>query len=233
MNKSKFLCVLFVCIFAISAFADLAAKQAEQKKVWQYIQGLDAKIIAARDKNQTDKVIELKDLKRMAMIRVKDLKIEIAKEEGDVISSAPIIESQEKVVVKEVVLTEASKRTPGFLAKAGFGGGGLMVLGGFVKPHESFDVLVDAGLAMGNQYSVMILDVAARVWMDERFAGLGLTYANYSETVTDIPGLSGNIEKGGKIGAEVFGGLMLQKDMTAQVGYNTALGLVACVGYKF
>lgn len=232
MKKIAVFCVFFICILVFSAFADLAAKQAELKKVWLYVQELDAKITVARDKSQTERVIELKDLKRMAMIRANDLKTEIAKEQSSVFS-VPIVEPQEKVIVKEVVLTEA-KRTAGFIGKLGFGGGGLLAAAGYTRPlNANADLIVDAGLAMGNQYSVMMVDLAAKIWREERFVGLGVTYANYSETVSDIPGISGNIEKGGKIGAEIFGGTMLDKQKSVQVGYNTALGLVASVGYKF
>jgi hypothetical protein len=93
--------------------------------------------------------------------------------------------------------------------------------------------LIDAGMALGNQYSVVIIDIDGKISFGSRYLGLGFTYANYSETVADIPGISGNIDKGGKFGVDIFGGIPLDKQLNLQAGINTAIGFTGSLLYSF
>ena len=66
----------------------------------------------------------------------------------------------------------------------------------------------------------------------DNYAGLRLGLANYSETVSGVPGVSGNVAKGSKFGLGVFAGRPIGP-VLAQIGYDTALGLNAGAVYKF
>ena len=62
--------------------------------------------------------------------------------------------------------------------------------------------------------------------------GLEGGMANYSEKVENIPGISGEIDKGSKAGVGIFAGTKLGM-VRARIGYNSALGLTAAAVYKF
>ena len=64
------------------------------------------------------------------------------------------------------------------------------------------------------------------------FWGGGVSYALYSEIVTDILGFSGKIANKNLLGAELFGGMRL-KQIIGKLGYSSSLGVRASVGYEF
>lgn len=220
MRKIFGLLLIFVFLVGMSGigFAQVGEKKAELAKVKQYIKVLDQKIKKARAAKKINKIAELKDLKRKQLGRAKRLKEEI--------------KESEKVRKKAGVKRRGPKIKGRFQIEAGYGGGAGILGVGYAMPMASFGLLVDAGYGIGNKYSVITANVSGILPFGDNYAGLGLGVASYSETVTDIVGLSGNIDKGSKAGFGVFFGTKLGM-ICAQIGYNSALGATAGAIYKF
>ena len=114
----------------------------------------------------------------------------------------------------------------------GFGGGAGGVKVAYNLPTPKFDLCLDGGYGVGNNYGVASLGVSAVMPVKEIFLGLGLGIANYSTDATDIAGLSGIVSQGTKFGVGVFARKDINK-IQMLLGYNSALGLTAGLLYKF
>lgn len=218
--------LVFIIIFLLSFYglsvaqsAGLEAKKEKLEKARKYLRLLDKKIEQARRNRKINKLAELKDIKRNELQRAKVLRIEVDK----------------------LSKSKAGKPQKGFgwggpkgdfQAGGGYGGGALMVKGGYALPYESFNVLFDAGLGIGNQYSIVTVGGAGVFPLKDYYVGMELELVYYSEKVESVLGLSGSLEKGAKFGVGIFGGMNLGT-VDAQVGYNSALGLMVGVVYKF
>lgn len=201
------------------AFAGLEEKKATLAKVRKYIKILDQRIIKARKARKINKIAELKEIKRKELKRAKRLKQEIAK----------LGKGKGKAKGRAKGLMMPKGR---FQVGLGFGGGAGMLGVGYGMLVAGLDLLLGAGYGIGNQYSVVTVGLAGVFPFGNNYAGLELGLASYSETVSDVLGVSGNIEKGSKAGIGIFGGTKLGM-VDAQIGYNTALGLTVGAIYKF
>ena len=217
---SWFLVLGFAAAMAGMACAQLEEKKAELEKVKIYIKTLDEKIVKARAQRKINKIAELKHLKRRELERAKKLRQEIA--------------SLEKVSPRgRAVGRPAHAGGRGrFQASAGYGGGGAMFGGGYVMPVGLAEAQFNAGLGIGNSYTVLCANVAGVFPLRNFYVGLEVGGASYSEKVRKIPGLSGDIDKGSRAGFGVFAGTKLGL-IRAQVGYNSALGLTVGAIYRF
>lgn len=194
---------------AVPSFAGpLEDKQAELSKVQAYMGVLDQKIKQARADKDVNKIASLNDEKTKSMNRAKALQDDIAS------------------------LEKASGIMRGWLLTGGFGGGAGLLKIGYTLPVRNFNLTGDLGYALGNSFSVMVGDIQGVFGIGSNRLGVELTAANYSKSVTNVPGISGNIDQGTKIGAGIFFGMPLRGVML-QAGYNSALGLNANVAYKF
>lgn len=214
-------CLLLVFVFLVGivgiGFAQVEEKRAELEKVREYIKVLDGKIEKARAARKINKLAELKELKRKELKRARLLKAEIARLER----------KKPKVAPRKI------ERKARFQAAVGYGGGAGMVSAGYALPvMPDLDILLTAGLGIGNKYTVIAAEAAGIFPFGNNYAGLELGLANYSEKVTGVLGLSGNIEKGSRAGVGVFVGTKIGM-VNAQVGYNSALGLRVEAVYKF
>ena len=115
----------------------------------------------------------------------------------------------------------------------GFGGGAAVLGIDYLQPMNSA-MTVGGGLMLGigNQYTVIGAQAMAAWKIGMPMVGIEAGYYSYSDTVSGITGISGNVEKGGKFGIGVTAGTMFGK-ILAQIGFNTALGLTAKAGYIF
>lgn len=219
MKKIIGLLLVFVFLVGISGtgFAQIENKKAELAKIKKYVMVLDRKIKKARSAKKINKIAELKDLKRKQLARAKKLKVEIARLE----------KGRPKGKAKA-----GAKGRRGFQAGLGFGGGAGILGVGYAMPLGGFGLLVDGGYGIGSKYSVLAVNLSGIFPFGDNYAGIGMGMANYSETVSDIPGVSGNIDKGSKFGFGLFAGRAFGR-ICAQIGYNSALGLTAGVNYKF
>jgi hypothetical protein len=175
---------------------------------------LDSKIAAAKAKGDTKKVNQLKDLKQKALNRIAALDQEVF---GPVAPAA--------VVVKNP--------NGGWQVVAGYGGGagGLGAGYGFCW-GENFVCLLDAAYYQGNSYSVVSANVGGQLFFSELFLGAGVGLASYSETVAEIPGVSGNISRGSNANVSLNFGRRFG-DWKLQAGYGTAMGLTAGLARDF
>lgn len=217
MRKIASLLLIFVLVLGIMgpAFAQLEEKKAQLEKIKKYIVVLDEKIEKARAAKQINKLAQLKDLKRNELERAKVLNTEIAA-------------LQRRGPRGRAV----GLRRHGFLVGGGYGGGAGIISGGYVFPLAAVNVRAGAGVGIGNSYTVINAGVAGVLPLGRFFTGLELGMANYSKTVTNIPGVSGNINSGTTFGAGIFFGMPLGP-VRAQLGYNSALGLTAGANYRF
>ena len=194
---------------AVPSFAGtLEDKQAELSKVQAYVGVVDQKIKQARADKDINKIAALNDEKKKNLDRMQSL-------QGDIAS-----------------LEKASGIMRGWLLTGGFGGGAGLLKVGYTLPVKNFNLTGDVGYALGNSFSVMVGDIQGIFGIGNNRLGVELTAANYSKSVTNVPGISGNIDQGTKIGAGIFFGMPFRGVML-QAGYNSALGLNANVGYKF
>lgn len=220
----KYLIVGLVALFALTlmqpGFAQLKEKKEELRKIGDYIKLLDTKIIKARQARQINKIARLKELKRFEIDRAEKIRQEIAE--------------LESIPGGRFVPKQRVGRPRGFCAGVGYGGGSGVVKLGYVLPFvRQSEVIVDLGYGIGNSFNITLIEVSGRMPLGrDNFAGLELSSANYSKSVTDVPGLSGTIGAGSRSGFGVFAGRWLGKTQV-QVGYNSALGLTVGAIYKF
>ncbi|MGB9613866.1 MAG: hypothetical protein ACPL4K_06840 [Candidatus Margulisiibacteriota bacterium] len=215
----KIIGVILVVVFLVGLspmlLAQIEVKKEELRKVEAYIKSLDQKINQAQAAKQTKKVKELKILREEQIKRAQALQAEIIKLQTGKPSASKL--KSEKA---------------GFLAGAGYGGGAGILSVGYALPLGGVDLNFDAGYGIGNKYSILVADISSVFSFAENYAGLALGVANYSDKVTDIPGLSGIIDKGAKVGFAVFAGRSLGM-INVQAGYSTALGLTVGAKVKF
>ncbi|MFC1571936.1 hypothetical protein ACFL31_05250 [Candidatus Margulisiibacteriota bacterium] len=202
--------VAFLVVFILSGVADawLDNDRTEFEKIKRYIELLDGKIVKAREAAQIDKLTWLKELKSKELERADYYRKKIA-------------QSEEKTVGKR-----------GWLAEAGIGGGTLSLGVGYPFVFRNLNLAVDLSYGFGTQYSVITAGIYSVFPVGGNHVGLKVNLSNYSQTVADVPGLSGNIDQGSRFGVGVFGGRKVGP-VLAQVGYNTALGFTGGLVYQF
>ncbi len=208
----------------------LFEKKAELAKVSKYIVSLDKKLETAKKANDISKEAQLKTLKTDALARAKVIKEEINTIENPEPISQPVV--GEEVVIREVVVERGKSTSIGGNIMYGGGAGGV----GFdlIRPvNEEVNFRIGIGYLQGNQYNVMTAGLAVTRLFIDKYVGLGVDYGSYSQTVADIPGLSGNIAKGGHTGAGIFVGISLDDSKNLEVGYSSALGFTGRAVYKF
>jgi len=216
-----FLVLLFVAGICGAAMAQLREKRAELEKVKNYIKVLDQKIVNARNAKQINKIAQLKDMKRKELARAEALQLEITRLEKT--GPGPSPKAKGRAV---------GPRKGGFQLSAGYGGGAGIIGAGYSIPIAAINLEIGAGYGIGNKYSVMTAGVAGVFPLGNFCVGLEGGMANYSEKVENIPGISGEIDKGSKAGGGVFVGTKLGM-ISARIGYNSALGATAAAVYKF
>lgn len=122
-------------------------------------------------------------------------------------------------------------RIKSFLAEAGLGGGAFLISINYQKNvSDKITYLGGLGYGIGNQYGVLVFDLA-RVAFDMKgfYLGGGMCYAMYSERVADVFGISGTLPSKNIIGFEVLGGRRFG-DIIGKISYNTALGVRMSAG---
>ena len=229
-----FLCVLLVSLSSQAASV-LEQKQANLVKIQKYIQLLDKKITTARKQAKVSKIIQLKGIKRDEIGRAKKLKAEIAKLKAG--KSVPEVKEVKKEVAQPAVpvatQTTEQGRSASLLATGGFGGGaGILEIGYLWPLQKQMDIGVEAGLGVGSGYTILLAGLTGIMPLGNNFIGLNAGLANYSDTIADIPGVSGNVAKGSNFGVGIFGGTTFRQ-IKLRVGYNTSLGLMLGALYKF
>ena len=143
-------------------------------------------------------------------------------------------------VVKPVAVVVTPKplepwQKSGWFIVGGYGGGAGLVGAGYNLPiTERLALSLDGAYGFGNGYSVIKGGVSGLWSFGRMCVGGGVVTTNYSETVTEIPGLSGNYDKGTWYGGEVFVGYTFGA-IRLKAGYNTGLagGLTAVINYKW
>jgi len=234
----KILVFVFIVSMAVTCFAgELEDKQAELQRVKKYITTLDAKIIEARDAKQINRIAQLKELKRRQLDRAENLKAEIEKlERGETV--APMPEPKPMPEPEPVVAAKPEmKAERGWRVDAGYGGGSFMLGGGYRFPFRNLNLVAGIDYGISNGYSIINARIGSVFPMGSNIVEVNLGLTDYSATVTDILGVSGNIEKGGRLGFGVSVGRPVNLPWAGKVnlgvGYNTALGLTAGATYQF
>lgn len=214
-----FLALVFLLSMFAVCFAQIEEKKEELDKVRKYMLTLDEKIKEARAGKKINKIAEIKELKRKSLEQARVLKAEIEKEGGVV----------EEIVVVEEEEIEVREEEAGWLGKAGYGGGAAILEGGYLFPvKQNLNAVASGGLGIGNGYTIICAGVSAAMPLGQNYAGLEAGLANYSQTVADVLGLSGNVSSGMHLGIGFFGGTKI-RDLEVRIGYNTALGITAGV----
>ncbi|MBU1027322.1 MAG: hypothetical protein KKA31_06290 [Candidatus Margulisbacteria bacterium] len=225
MRRIVAICLLL--IFAAPCFADLEAKKEEYLKVKEYLNTLDKKIVEARQKRQINRLAELKDIKRNVIARANNLKAEI-----DNPGPAAAVEKKAEKKAASNPIRDSVLTNPNYFVSAGYGGGAVMAGFGFVNPvMPGMDLVLGLNLGLGNNVTVIDAGVATQFPFADNYLGVELDMVNYSNDVSDIPGLN-KVEKGFRAGFGVYGGKNFGQ-LGAQLGYNTALGLTAKLIFNF
>ena len=261
MRKIIELVILSAIIIMIGAVAFPGAafgqngaitKQAQLLKAEADLKLLDKKIEQARKDRKINKLAELKDLKRREMQWLKELKMQLGMSLSPEVSWKSALKNDPKSknnMVKQVqksseeaqgttaeALQEEKLQTAGnknvFQAGGGFVGGALMVGVGYSVPKgEDVNLLFEGGYGLGSQYSVLALGVGGVFPLMENYIGLELSLVNYSERVAEVLGM-GAVDRGPRFGIGVFAGKPVGP-VQVQIGFNSALGLMAEAIYKF
>jgi len=145
-------------------------------------------------------------------------------------------------VVKKV-MTPAPMKAPvpaqtavsdrGFAVKGGMLGGAGAVELGYYLPTGPVTTGLYIGYGLGNKYNLMSAQLELVKQLGAVNIGLSIDYANYSSAVRNIPGLSGDTAKGAHTGIGLSVNKEINNKLSAGIGYSTAFGLLATVGYKF
>jgi hypothetical protein len=131
------------------------------------------------------------------------------------------------------VLQKETQDKRGWQVFGGYGGGAGLVKAGYLFPiNPGFTLVADAGFGLGNNFSIMPVDVQGVFPLGSNRLGVEITAANYSKAITNVPGVSGTISQGTHMGAGIFFGMPF-RNFNVQVGYNTALGVNVGAVYKF
>jgi len=178
----------------------------------------------------------IQELKRS--IKAKEAKIKELKEElymqpvppepiaATIAPSVEVYAPSERAVVAPQPAIETKR---GWQIKSGLGGGAPMVHLEYINPL----FFIGAGYGVGNKYTLTGA-ACGRIFTlrDVYYWGLTINYMDYSVRVKNIGGMASIVSKGSHIGA----GILLGRDfgkLFSQLGYNTAGGLLAEIGYKF
>jgi len=204
--------------FVGAAFARADDERAELDKVKEYLVVLDQKIKEARAQRHINKLAQLKHLKRQELARAKRLRHEIA-----------ALESGSKKAAGPKPVAATGRRLQ---ANAGFGGGGVLLCIGYSMPVARVELLPNAGIGIGNGYTILAAGLAAVIPLGDACLGVEGGLVDYSSRVGNIPGVSGTLEKGMSAGFGIFAGRKIGP-VRAQVGYNSALGLTLGAAYRF
>ena len=137
-----------------------------------------------------------------------------------------------KPIVKKPAADNTNKGF--FTPTTGFGGGALLIGINYQKPYlEGIDLAFRGSLGVGNGYTVMTAGLSSQFNVKEdTYVGVGLDLANYSQSVSNVFGISGNIDQGSRIGLGIMAGKIINK-WHLELDYSSALGLTARAGYKF
>ena len=151
--------------------------------------------------------------------------------------SAKPIKKPVKTIKSDVKVVLPPKPTAfirGWLAKAGLAGGaGVVELGYLFSPNNKIELNMDAGYGIGKNYYLLMLEGTLLYKINPNYyTGLILDLINYSEKVRSIPLMSGTVDNGSSIGVGLLAGRDFGK-WGLELGYNTALGLIARGRYNF
>jgi len=152
--------------------------------------------------------------------------------------SAKPIKKPVKTIKSDVKVLKPSEPefTPrrGLLVKAGLAGGaGVVELGYLFSPNNKIELNMDAGYGLGKNYYLLMLEGTLLYKINPNYyTGLILDLINYSEKVRSIPLMSGTVDNGSRIGVGLLAGRDFGK-WGLELGYNTALGLIARGRYYF
>lgn len=195
--KKNFISLLIVILLGGMVFAELRDKNGELAKISEYIKSLDEKIEKARAAKQINKIAELKELKRKELAQAKTLKDKVDKSEKSV---------------------GRSGWTDKWQARAGIGGGGLIMTGGYaLQPINEFDTLAEVGLGIGGAYPILLLDARGIMPLTNTY----LDYAGLELSLADS-----------RLGLGLFIGKKAG-DFDLELGYNSTLGITVGAVYKF
>lgn len=237
MRKSILIILFVLCLSVISFAQDRATIEKNIKKLEKEIVSLERKLEA------TSSSIRRKRLQRtidghkkviaeyeeeMAILYPKDeaskeaaaqrVSPEVAAETAEVRMEALSMKVIEKVLHNYVDL------------KAGFSSGALDLGVTYLTHYMGLRPGIGAGYSIGSNYSVLRTDLILMKEMGPRYFYGELTYAGYSDNVTNILG-AGDVKKGTQVGIGLTAGMELG-NILAEVGYNTALGLKAHAVYR-
>ena len=122
---------------------------------------------------------------------------------------------------------KASKRQ--LVPKVGLSGGATLLGADFSMPVGAFRLKVGAGYGLGSEYNV----TDGRIGIEREFRigniGIAGTYADYTKKV-EIP-VGGIQEKGSSFGGAIYLNRRIMRNLLAQVGYSTNLGILAELGF--
>ncbi len=144
----------------------------------------------------------------------------------------PVVVPPSVIKVQEPVKPIVSKS--GWYEKMGLVGGSGMIEIGYYFPIDSkIDLNQDLGYGIGKDYYIVMYEMAGRYKLNpDYFIEAAVDLISYSDKVKDIPGLSGAIDSGNRIGYGLAVGRNFGK-WSIDLGYNAALGLIARGGYDF
>jgi hypothetical protein len=127
-------------------------------------------------------------------------------------------------------------RKAGWFVEGGLAGGAGAVEAGYGRRiTDNLYLSGAAGYGVGGGFGVVVIDpLRINYEFGRYFAGAGLNYAMYSSAnVQNVPGLApGKISSQNMLGAELLGGLRLEK-IVLMAGYGSALGIRVSAGYEF
>lgn len=236
--------LIFCCGIFFAGAADAQNYNTQIKKTQKYINTIDAKIKKLSKKLTVSKKKQIAQLKTKRKVAVQQLralqqkaKDAVAVEEltgyEEPTTEQPVEPVSEQPTQLPTNAVSAPKGIGGTKVLVGFGGGAGMVNLGYTFPIGTrAGIRVEAGYGAGNQYSLMDAGVSAIIPFGAEYVGVRLGAANYSEAVTDIPGISGILAKGTHVGGGIFGGMKIF-GVDTEIGYNTDLGLTAGALFKF
>lgn len=197
MTKKNFISLLIVVLLGGMVFAESGNNNDELAKIRDNLKSLDVKIEKARAAKQINKIAELKELKRKELAQAKILKEAVDRSEKS---------------------GGRSSRSDKWQARAGIGGGGLIMTGGYAfQPINEFDTLAEVGLGIGGAYPILLLDARGIMPLTSTY----LDYAGLELSLADS-----------RLGLGLFIGKKAG-DFDLELGYNSTLGITAGAVYKF
>jgi len=221
MKRVWFVSLVLILLVALvgEVFAQIELKRMELEKVRTQIKVLDQRIAKAQKAKQVKLVIQLRAEREKLVGQMRQLEAEVAKLSR--VSPKPA-----------AAAPSVPAERPGFLVEAGYGGGAGIIGAGYELPLGGVNLQLRADYGIGNKFSILAGMLSGTFPFGNHYLGLEVGMANYSEKVSGVPGISGTIDKGSRVGFGVFGGTKVGV-VKVQAGYDTALGLTAGVSYKF